>query len=847
MTDSADPRLERTAEAVADAEALDWEREAAERPGQRRRIAGLRALARLAAAHREARATAGGRSAAERASESAAAEPPVFTWGLLRALSRIGEGAFGEVWRAFDPSLQREVALKLRRIDPLPPGQPALATTSDPATRRTLDEARRLARVRHPHVLTVFGAAEHDGRAGIWTELIRGETLEDRLGREGPVPPRDAAAIGADLCGALGAVHAAGLVHGDVKAANVMLERLDAGDGRPRVVLMDFSAAKDRRLAEHLPRGGPVSGTPLVLAPEVLAGGPPSVRSDVYAVGALLHRLATGRYPVEAATLEELRERHARGGAPAAAPPRPGFSRALARIARRALAPRPEDRFASAGEMRRALLALGARRRRWLTAAAVAAVLAAATATSLAWWQSRRPSAERYPGLSALPGVPVGGPLVPADTLTGEAGAGLGWAAAPCGDVNGDGCADFLVASTSYTGTLYEQGRVQLFLGSPTGRFGPPAETWLGDQPQTSLALSMAVVGDTGGGRTDLLISDGWVDPATHRQVGSVSLYRGRPGGFEQSASLRIFGTQDGARFGHRIAAVGDVNGDGYPDVLVSADHYTDRFPDEGAVFLYLGGPHGLSSIPAWAAYGGCRDGELGYRLVRVGDINHDGYDDILLGEPGWSRTRGNQGRVEIFYGGPGGPRLKPDWVLEGDQEGGLLGEVVVAAGDVNGDGCADFLVTQPGWSGRGVNEGRVMLFLGSPRGPSRSPAWVERGYGAYAHLGSGAAVPGDMDGDGVPDIVTGAWGYCNGRPERPVGVCTVHLSGSGPGGYRGVSRLVGGDPGTPIGEEIVPVGDVDGDGLADFLVTQPRYPNWFSVANGRVFLILGRRVRFPG
>src|SRR5262249_41435561 len=145
--------------------------------------------------------------------EARSAEAPTaFTWGTLRVREKLGEGAFGEVWLAFDPALGREVALKLRR---------EAGTTG---TRRWLQGGRRLAPGRHPNVLTVYGAAAHDDRAGIWTELVRGETLEQRLSREGRLGAREAAVAGAELCAALSAVHAAGVVHGDLTAANVMRE-----------------------------------------------------------------------------------------------------------------------------------------------------------------------------------------------------------------------------------------------------------------------------------------------------------------------------------------------------------------------------------------------------------------------------------------------------------------------------------------------------------------------------------------------------------------------------------------------------------------------------------------------
>jgi len=203
-----------------------------------------------------------------------------FRWGSLEVGARIGEGSYGEVYRAFDPWLDRNVALKLQR-----PGASALGSEQ-------LEEARRLARVRHHNVLSVYGSARHDGRAGLWSELIEGETLADIVARQGSFGMEETLRIGRDLAHALAAIHASELVHGDVKAANVMREP------NGRIVLMDFGAGGEERLmaARRL-----LIGTPAYLPPEVLAGAPLGPGSDLYALGVLLFFLLTGRLPDPAA------------------------------------------------------------------------------------------------------------------------------------------------------------------------------------------------------------------------------------------------------------------------------------------------------------------------------------------------------------------------------------------------------------------------------------------------------------------------------------------------------------------------------------------------------------------
>lgn len=214
---------------------------------------------------------------------------PEFRWGTLDVEQLLGTGSFGEVWRAFDPWLGRSVALKLQRAD-----MASVARRSE-----QLDEARRLAQIRHPNVLSCYGCAIHDGRAGLWSELIEGRTLAEVLADDGAMSVDEALRVGRDLARALAAVHSAGLVHGDIKAENVLRE---AGG---RVVLMDFGAGGEERL---LASRRLVAGTPAYLAPEVLDGAPLSKHSDIYALGVLIFLLLTGRLPYAGDTVGDLRK-----------------------------------------------------------------------------------------------------------------------------------------------------------------------------------------------------------------------------------------------------------------------------------------------------------------------------------------------------------------------------------------------------------------------------------------------------------------------------------------------------------------------------------------------------------
>lgn len=364
-----DPRLESLAQAITDETPVDWSAAEAATPGRLDVVRNLQTLAEIAEVGR-------------RSAPGSSVEPTtaLFSWGHLSVLEKLGAGSFADVFRARDTVLGREVALKLRR-----------APADDGGSRRWLDESSRLARVRHPNVLVVHGAAVHDGRAGIWTDLVHGHTLEDLVAERGALGAREATLIGIDLCGALAAVHAAGLIHGDLKTRNVMRvgDSLTA-DGSGRIVLMDFGSASEAGNNDLFPLG-----TPLACAPELLAGAPANAGTDLYALGVLLYRLVTGRYPVAASSLSELESKLARAERTPLRTARPDLPPDFVNVVERALALSPAERFASAAEFERALVETlprpseaGVRRSFPVARVALAAVVLLAVALTLVWMSS---------------------------------------------------------------------------------------------------------------------------------------------------------------------------------------------------------------------------------------------------------------------------------------------------------------------------------------------------------------------------------------------------------------------------------------------------------------------------
>jgi len=426
-------------------------------------------------------------------------------------------------------------------------------------------------------------------------------------------------------------------------------------------------------------------------------------------------------------------------------------------------------------------------------------------------------------------------------------GARLGRAVALAGDVNGDGLSDLLVGAFASAAGGTNSGRVWLWPGAGTGVVGAAQSIGIG-KPGDFYGRAVTGAGDANGdGYADVLVGAPQNDPDTtigdFRRVsltdpGYAQLYLGSASGLTAAPALTLTGEADDDHFGYALAGLGDVNGDGFSDVLIGAFKNDAAGADTGRAYLFLGGTIGLLPTPVFTATGEALGDFFGYSLAGLGDVNGDGLADAAIGAYTNDAGGADAGRVYIFHGSVnGGLHPSPALTLTGAAAGDLFGFGLAGPGDVNGDGFNDLLVGAFGNDGAGEGAGRAYLYLGGAAG--LNPVGVVVGNGAAAGDAFGYAVAGagDVNGDGFPDLLIGA--HLNDAAGDSAGRVYLYAGGSGGPSASPVFTATGQAAEDQFGVAVSSAGDVNGDGFGDFLIGSARHDTGGANA-GRAYLYLG-------
>lgn len=412
----------------------------------------------------------------------------------------------------------------------------------------------------------------------------------------------------------------------------------------------------------------------------------------------------------------------------------------------------------------------------------------------------------------------------------------MGFSVAGLGDINGDGYSDIVTGGWLGTNGQTNEGLVWVFLGSATGLSNSPRHFLERNQGAAQFGYSVNAAGDINGdGFNDVIIGAPKFELATCTAVpvnscddGAIFIYHGSAnalGAGLNPAPTLVFNTLGYSRYaGESVSSAGDVNGDGYSDIIIGDRRDNLGEAAEGSAFIYHGSATGLNTIPATIIEGVVAGFWMGYSVSTAGDVNGDGYADVIIGCNQFTNVQSKEGAAFLHLGSPTGIGSSAFIRYESNVINGFMGECVSTAGDVNGDGYSDLVVGILGGSGT------AHIYHGGAYSSNTIPVLTRSSGLAGARLGASVANAGDINGDGFSDAIYGAPDAANGQAGE--GLAYVHYGSAAGLSAAPALTMEANVAGASFGASVASAGDVNGDGYADVVIGAPN-----SGGTGRAYV----------